>query len=163
MSGGYRPYPPPRGPWVMTQTWEDLVFAHWPVEVAALRRVVPASLPLDTYDGRAWLGVVPFHLRRIAPRGLPWGLGFPELNVRTYVTVGDEPGIYFFSLDAANPLAVVGARLAYHLPYFHARMSIRRDGAWIRYASRRVHGGAPPAALRARYRPTGPAAVPPPG
>ena len=142
----------------MAQSWRGLLFAHWPVAPELLARVVPAALPIDTFDGQAWVGVVPFDLRGLRPRGLPavpWLSNFAELNVRTYVTLEGKPGVYFFSLDAARLLAVLGARLTYHLPYYHARMSVRRRDDEVTYASTRIHGGAPPAVFRARYRPTG--------
>src|SRR5215217_8155417 len=104
-----RPWPMPRRPWVMTQTWHDLLFAHWRLDPAAVRPLVPEPFELDTFDGAAWIGVVPFHMTNVAPRGtpaLPWLSHLPELNVRTYVRVGDRPGVYFFSLDAARAVAV---------------------------------------------------------
>ena len=97
----------------MTQTWHDLLFAHWPVDAAALRALVPASVELDLFDGTAWLGIVPFYMTNVAPRlvpALPWVSAFPGLNVRTYVIVGNKPGVFFFSLDAGNPLTVGAAR-----------------------------------------------------
>lgn len=150
----------------MAQSWHDLLFAHWPVPCDALRRLVPAALVLDTYDGTAWIGVVPFRmsgirLRRLPP--LPWLSAFPELNVRTYATRGGKPGVFFFSLDAANPLAVAVARRWYHLPYMRARMSATTEADGVRYASRRTHHGAPQAELRARYRPMGPVTRAAPG
>ena len=139
----------------MTQVWEDVLFAHWRVDPDALRRILPAAIApwLDTYDGAAWLGVVPFEITTLRPRGIRAGLRFPELNVRTYCTVGGKPGVYFFSLDAANRLAVAGARLTYRLPYFPAEMRIDRDGSQIAYESRRTRGRA--AELRIRYAPAG--------
>lgn len=154
----HRPWPPPPTPWVMTQTWYDLLFAHWPIPTDTLRSLVPAQLDLDTYHGQAWLGVVPFGMTRVFPRGtfpVPWLSRFLELNVRTYVTVGDKPGVYFFSLDAANPVAVQVARRWYQLPYYHARMTVRSAGGWLHYRSYRTHRGAAPAEFEARYRPTG--------
>ena len=103
----HRPWPMPTSPWVMTQTWHDLLFAHWPVDGVRLRALVPAEFPLDLYDGQAWLGIVPFRMANVGPRGVPSLPGvsaFPELNVRTYVRVADRPGVYFFSLDAASAL-----------------------------------------------------------
>ena len=95
----------------------------------AMRVLVPPALALDTYDGEAWISVVPFKMCDVHPRGLPtvpWLSHFPELNVRTYVTAkdGSRPGVYFFSLDAANPVAVVLARSLFRLPYFHAQMDL---------------------------------------
>lgn len=154
----HRPWPLPRGPWVMRQTWHDLLFAHWPMPVAEMRAAVPRALELDTYEGRAWLGVVPFRMSGVRPRwtpSLPCLSAFPELNVRTYVTSGGRPGVHFFSLEARNPLAVAIARAWFHLPYFRARMSCEPDGEKIRYASVRTHRGAPPAELAGSYRPRG--------
>jgi hypothetical protein len=126
-----------------------------------------APLALDLFDGTAWLSVTPFFLSELRPRGLPalpWISEFPEVNVRTYVTLEGKPGVYFFSLDAGNALAVAAARALYHLPYFRASMSVHssRDGT-IFYHSRRTHEGAPPADLSVRYRPTGAAAPATPG
>src|SRR5580658_4935432 len=142
----------------MKQNWHDLLFAHWPLPIEKMRPLVPAQLALDTFDGHCWVGVVPFHISGIRGRTLPPlpGLSrFPELNVRTYVTYGGKPGVYFFSLDAANLPAVWAARRFYHLPYFHARMSCedRSDdrGGNILYSSLRLES---PAEFRANYRPT---------
>lgn len=162
----YRPYLPPSRPWVMGQVWTELLFAHWSIDVRELRRVVPAALSLDTFEGRAWVGVVPFCLETLAARRLrlPNPLsGFPELNLRTYVTLDGEPGIYFFSLDAGNPLAVTGARLSYHLPYYRARMRIEHRAGAVRFASVRTHTGAPQARFRAVYKPVARASPPPLG
>jgi uncharacterized protein YqjF (DUF2071 family) len=137
----------------MTQTWHDLLFAHWRVAPETMRRLVPEQLQLDTFDGQCWVGVIPFHMSGIRARALPSipGLSrFPELNVRTYVTHGGKPGVYFFSLDAANLPAVWAARSFYHLPYFHAAMSSEEAGGNIHYRSRRLGRAAE---FRGRYRP----------
>jgi hypothetical protein len=150
----------------MAQRWHDLLFAHWPISADRLRTMIPPELELDTYEGQAWLGIVPFWMSGVRPRGvpsLPWLSTFPELNVRTYVTHGDRPGVWFLSLDAANRLAVRAARFSYHLPYFHARMSATPRGDAMDYVSQRIHPGAPPAEFQGRYRPTGDAAPPQPG
>ena len=150
-----RPWPRPRAPWVMAQEWRDVLFAHWPVPIETLRPRIPRGLDLDLHDGQAWLGVVPFDLAMLRARGLPPipGAGsFPELNVRTYVAVGGRPGVYFFSLDAASLLAVIGARTAFRLPYRHASMSLRREGRDVHYESRRRVGGA---SFRGSYAPVG--------
>lgn len=142
----------------MRQIWHDLLFAHWPVARADLARLVPQELALDTFDGRAWLGVVPFRMSGIRFRGLPPLPGtsaFPELNVRTYVVHEGKPGVWFFSLDAANALAVAVARRWFHLPYFRARMRCRGRGERVAYTSERTHAGAAPAALVAEYGPAG--------
>src|SRR5258706_1457833 len=149
----------------MTQAWHTLLFAHWPLPAAALRPLVPAALPLDTFEGQAWVGVVPFTMSDVSLRfvpPLPWLPTFPEFTVRTYVTLDGRPGVFFFSLDAANPLAVWGARRVFHLPYYRARMAVHASAAGVAYASRRTYDKAP-AELRLRYRPTGPASGPRPG
>lgn len=153
-----RPWPEPREHWLMAQTWRDLLFAHWRVAPEVVERALPASLPVDTYDGSAWIGVTPFELSGLRPHGgipLPAISRFPELNVRTYTTVGGKPGIFFLSLDAANPLAVVAARRAYRLPYFRARMAITRRGPAVHYRSERTSGDGAPAEFEAEYRATG--------
>jgi uncharacterized protein YqjF (DUF2071 family) len=154
----HRPWPLPEGPWFMGQIWLDLLFAHWRVPEEALRRVVPRQLPLDFYEGSAWLGVTPFLVRGLRLRGtapVPLLSSFPELNLRTYVRVNDKPGIYFLSLDAASWPAVYAARRSYRLPYFHSRIAIDSTGAWIRYSARRTSGDGPPAEFEACYRPEG--------
>jgi hypothetical protein len=116
---GHRPWPAPKQPWLMGQTWISLLFAHWRVPTPALEAVVPAQLQIDTYDSSAWIGVTPFLVRGLRLRGttpLPWLSSFPEINVRTYVTVDAKPGIYFLSLDADSHAAVTAARRAYRLP-----------------------------------------------
>jgi uncharacterized protein YqjF (DUF2071 family) len=154
----HRPYPMPQGPWIMTQTWHDLLFAHWPVDRALVASQVPPGIALDLFDTEAWLGIIPFRMTNVAPRGvpaLPWVSAFPELNVRTYVQVNGKPGIYFFSLDAGNPLAVGAARTMFHLPYFSASMKVvEQDGAVI-YESRRTGSESSAAELKVSYRPTG--------
>jgi uncharacterized protein YqjF (DUF2071 family) len=155
----HRPWPMPAGPWVMTQVWHDLLFAHWPVPLAALRPLIPAALEVDTFDGQAWLGVVPFGMDRVYPRRafpVPWLSRFLELNVRTYVRVADRPGVYFFSLDAANPVAVQVARRWFQLPYYHAQMQLQRGRrAQLSYHSYRIHPGAVPAEFKGQYQPVG--------
>jgi len=153
----HRPWPMPDGPWLMTQTWHDLLFAHWPVDAGVLRALVPSTFSLDLFDGTAWLAIVPFRMTNVAPRGMPsmpWISEFAELNVRTYVRVGDKPGIYFFSLDAGSALAVRTARSLLNLPYFVAKMRVMANGDAIEYESQREHH---PVAARfcATYRPVG--------
>jgi uncharacterized protein YqjF (DUF2071 family) len=136
----HRPWPLREAPWVMAQTWDHLLFAHWPVDPGQIERQIPDGLALDRFDGRAWLGITPFALDSLRVRGvppLPYLSDFLELNVRTYVTAGGKPGIWFFSLDASSRSAVLAARRTYHLPYFHARMTMRRDGARFEYRSLR--------------------------
>jgi uncharacterized protein YqjF (DUF2071 family) len=119
--------------------------------------MIPAGMELDTFDGRAWVGVIPFAIPHLAPRSAPFGLhlAFPELNVRTYVTAEGKPGVWFFSLDAASPLAVVMARATFHLPYFWARMALLHDGERIEYASQRRQPGSPSARFTGWYEPAG--------
>jgi uncharacterized protein len=148
-----------RGPWVMRMRWSELLFMHWPVPAAALRTRIPSELELDTFDGSAWVGIVPFVMCDVRLRGLPAIPGitsFPELNVRTYVTHRGKPGVWFFSLDASSRLAVRAARLTWRLPYYDARMTVAPDGDFVHYQSTRTHRHAPPARLAVRYRPTGP-------
>ena len=148
-------------PWLLRMRWLDLLFAHWPMDPDALRAVVPPALELDTFEGRGWLGVVPFTMANVGPRGVPafprTGT-FPELNVRTYVRHRGEPGVWFLSLDARSWPTVRGARFVFHLPYVHARMRSRRDGELVRYVSVRDDPERPPARFEATYRPTGPIA-----
>lgn len=154
----HRPWPLPAAPWVMAQAWHDLLFAHVRVDSAQLRARVPAELEIETFDGSAWLGVVPFRMSDVRPRGLPGVPGanaFPELNVRTYVRVANRPGVWFFSLDAASALAVRAARAAFHLPYFRAAMRCDARGDDVAYDSARKHRGARPAVWRGTYGPTG--------
>ena len=146
--------------------WTNLAFLHWPVDPAIVRPLVPAQLSLDTFDGQAWVGVVPFRMEDTRVRFTPAVPGlseFPELNVRTYVRVGDRAGVWFFSLDAGNPVAVRGARWLYNLPYFDAEMSIEARGEGVAYRSERVHRDAPPARFRAVYEPVGPVYMATPG
>ena len=162
----HRPWPVPNTNWVMAQEWHNLLFAHWPVRPEALRQILPAGVKPDLHGGHAWLGVVPFEMRGVRFRGLPAIPGtsrFPELNVRTYVRYNGKPGVWFFSLDAANSLAVAVARAWFHLPYFHARMSCQQGSGATEYASTRTHHGAELAEFRASYRPTGSAVHPQPG
>jgi uncharacterized protein YqjF (DUF2071 family) len=140
----------------MKQTWHDLLFAHWPLSPVHIRPLVPSQLPLDIFEGQCWIGVVPFWMSGVRPRLIPPlpGLSrFPELNVRTYVTYGGKPGVYFFSLDAANHAAVWAARKFFHLPYFYASMNSAEQNGSILYSSRRQSAQAE---LRASYRPVAP-------
>lgn len=150
----HRPYPPPRTPWVMAMRWSQLLFMHWPVPVEALRPHVPPMLEIDTFDGSAWIAVVPFTMTGVRARftpALPGTGAFHELNVRTYVTHNGKPGVWFFSLDAANRLAVETARLTFHLAYFNARMSLAKRDDRIEYTSTRTDRRAPSANLDCTY------------
>jgi uncharacterized protein len=157
---------PPRWP-VMRQKWRDLLFIHWPVRPEELRPLVPPQLDLDLFEGTAYVGLVPFTMTGVRPVGLPpvWGLSsFHETNVRTYVhRAGRDPGVWFFSLDAANRVAVSLARRFYHLPYYYARMFLEREAAWrpddprpILYAGVRRRLDPRPASYLIRAIATGP-------
>lgn len=139
----------------MQMRWLDLLFAHWPVDPAVLRPLLPAGLELDLFEGRAYIGVVPFRMEGVRPRGIPKIPGlhaFPELNLRTYVTTGGRPGVWFFSLDAGQKLAVRVARTFFHLPYFDAKFELSGPN----YAAQRTHKNAAPAVFDASYEPVGP-------
>jgi uncharacterized protein len=173
----HRPFPPPAAPWIMHQRWHDVLFAHWPLDPADVLPALPPLLRpfLDTFGGRAWVGVIAFWMSNVRPRFVPPipGLStFPELNVRTYLTIDGKPGVFFFSLDAANLSAVLVARAAFSLPYFHARMSVvtaechvgdrinasrppPSASGYVRYASERLEPPQP-AQFRASYGPVGP-------
>lgn len=160
------PAEPPPGPWVMAQRWHDLLFAHWRCPISELRPLIPQPLEIETFDDSAWIGVIPFYMSGVRMRGtlpVPTANEFEELNVRTYVTLDGKPGIWFFSLDAASSLAVLGARVGIYLPYFRASMSIARNGDEIEYSSERWGLVGKPAAFAARYRPVGDVYTPAPG
>ena len=155
----HRPFELPTTPWVMHQAWNDFLFQHWRVDAAALRAIVPQALPLDLHEGDAYLGIIPFHMSDVRPRGtlnVPGISAFPELNVRTYVTLDGRPGVYFLSLEAHNRLAVETARLTFGLPYYKATMEHRREDGWIRYDSVRTDARGAAAELHGRYRAVGP-------
>lgn len=140
----------------MTQTWKDVLFAHWPVDARTIQKMLPRPLEVDTFDGQAWVSLVLFELYRFRLRflpPLPFSFRFPQINVRTYVKFGDASGVYFLSVDTTHPLAVAAARLLFHTPFFRSAMSIERVGNEIRMDSIRSGTLEPPAVLRARYRP----------
>jgi len=136
---------PEPGPVAMRQEWRDLLFVHWSVPTDALRPLVPNELEIDTFDGAAHIGLVPFGMHRVRPAGLPavpWLSDFLECNVRTYVRHPIAgPGVWFFSLDAAQPVAVGLARAIWHLPYHLARMERSTTGERHEYRTHRVRGG----------------------
>ncbi len=153
--------------WVLRMRWHDLLFAHWPIRAEVLEALMPPALKVDRFDGTAWLGLVPFRMSQVGPVGLPTPpiLGrFGEVNVRTYVSHGGYRGVWFFSLDAASFLTVVGASTWFHLPYRLAAIESRpaADGS-VAYRARRSHPGRPAARLAATYRPTGPVQPAAPG
>jgi uncharacterized protein YqjF (DUF2071 family) len=134
--------------------WRDLTFIHWEVPEAVLRPLVHPRLTIDTFEGRAFIGLVPFTMRDIQIKPLPRWPGmtnFHETNVRTYVHLdGEKPGVWFFSLDAASRLCVIGARVTYHLPYHFAEMSLEKNGSAISYRSSRLWPSPFPARCEAR-------------
>jgi len=154
----------------MQQTWNDLLFAHWPIAPESLRPLIPVILPLDTFNGQCWIAVTPFHMTGVRGRWLPpipALSSFPELNVRTYVNYGGKPGVFFFSLDAASRAAVWGARTTYHLPYFYSLMKVSEASlqgrpytdASIQYDCFRDSS----TKFRAKYGPVGPVRLREPG
>lgn len=152
-----RPWPLPSGPWMMNMVWENLLFAHWRIDAQAIRDSIPRELDLDEFDGSAWIGLVPFGMKDVGPRGFPKikAIGdFPEINVRTYVTCQGKPGVWFFSLDVPHRLPVWLARRFFHLPYFYSDVAITdfdKNGGWTDYHFRRDE-----LSLDCRYRPIGP-------
>lgn len=139
--------------------WHELLFLHWRVPAPALQAQLPRGVELETFDGSAWLGVVPFRMVDTRFRWLPHlptAHTFPELNLRSYVRVGDRSGVWFWSLDAASRLVVEGARLGFGLPYLRARMQCERIGDEVRYRSERTDRRGPPATFVGRWRPAGP-------
>lgn len=161
----HRPWPLPERGWLLGQTLEDVLLAHWHVPEETVRPHVPSGLELDLHDGSAWIGIVGFRTAAVRVRGMlpvPRLSSYLELNVRTYVRAADErPGVWFFSLDASSRFAVQAARRSYRLPYHHARLALDRSGDWrdlecARVAERgKVFSG--------RYRPVGPTSAAEPG
>ena len=147
----------------LEMTWRDGLFAHWAVDPAVVADTLPDGLRVDTYDGDAYLGVVPFVMADIRPRGAPIGLSFPELNLRTYVEGPNGPGVYFYNLDAADRLGVAVARRLFALPYYTARMDVSRTDGAVRFSSERTHRGAPTATFDTTYEPSGDPFTPEPG
>lgn len=142
----------PSGPSLLHQCWGKLLFIHWAIDADLIRPLIPAELSIDTFEGKAWIGVVPFTMWGIRASflpAIPGASAFHELNVRTYVHHEGLPGVWFFSLDAANKLAVWGARQFYYLPYFKAAMSLDQVGSTIRYSSIRHDRLGAPAELKA--------------
>lgn len=142
----------------MTQSWDDLLFAHWKYEPEIVRKLVPPHMELDTFEGAAYIGVVPFKMRKVRPRftpRLPGVSDFLELNVRTYVVVDGIPGVYFFSLDCESLFAVEGARTWFHLPYYYAEMGVSERNGCFHYRSKRADLRGTAAALDVRYEPIG--------
>lgn len=138
------------------QRWRNLAFLHWEVPAESIAELIPEALTVDTFEGRAYVGVVPFTMKDVSPwwsPSVPGISNFHELNVRTYVHLrGETPGVWFFSLDAAATLAVIAARAGWRLPYHRASMEMEIAGDVVRYRSRRLWPGPRPAEFSARYR-----------
>ena len=151
----HRPWPAPSRAWGVRMVWHDLLFMHWPLEDAQIRSLIPDGLEIDHFDGKAWIGVVPFRMSGVRPRVLPPFLSaaFPEINVRTYVRRGNRTGVWFFSLDADSRRAVWAARRFFHLPYELATMSATCQGGRIDFHCQRINGRA---GISLQYEPLGP-------
>lgn len=156
----------------MRQDWHHLLFLHWEIPLPALQALVPPQLTVDTFDGKAYVGLIPFTLSGVRPvltPPIPWLSSFHEVNVRTYVhRDGRDPGVWFFSLDTSSALAVEGARAFYKLPYFHSQIDFAVSDdplPAIEFVSRRDDpDGAQPAVSRIVYQPVeGPVAPASPG
>jgi uncharacterized protein len=148
----------PKKPWIMQQTWKDLLFAHYPICPTILRPLIPSCFTLDTFEGSAWVSVVPFEMSgirfRLMPK-LPFTPAFCELNVRTYVTFRNKPGVYFFSLDANSKISVMIANRFYHLPYYYADMAINKNADWTHFTSERTDRRVKSGLFSGKYRPVG--------
>jgi uncharacterized protein len=144
--------------WPVSMRWQNLLFAHWPIEEEKLRPLLPPKLELDTYGGWAWIGIVPFHLT-IRLNWMPFAFEFPEVNVRTYAKHRGKAGVWFISLDASSRLAVTTARWRYCLPYHGAKMKLEIDrqsaSRWIQFSSRRTDHSTKPAEFEMEYGPIG--------
>jgi len=136
----HRPWPLPNKKWTVKQVWKHLLFIHWEVDPDWMRRQLPKELELDLFDGKAWIGIVPFDMSGVTRRGFPaprWICDFPEINVRTYVRYRDKPGVWFFSLDVPSSITAWMARTFYYLTYFKAEMSISPQGKGFVYRHQR--------------------------
>jgi uncharacterized protein YqjF (DUF2071 family) len=159
----HRPWPVPDSPWLLTQTWHDVLFLHWPVDAQQMRQRLPAGLELDLHDGQAWVAITPFDQTNVGPRAvpaIPWVSSFPQVNVRTYVTVNGKPGVYFFSLDAGNAFIAGAAREMFYLHYFSAQIACEKRDGYVHFRSRRLPSDTVPAELSVKYRGVGQAARP---
>ena len=134
----HRPWPLPEKNWRWCQQWQNLVFIHWSIDKDWLQKQLPSGLELDLYDGQAWIGIVPFSMKGVTLRGCPaprFLCDFPEINLRTYVTRNGKKGVWFFSLDVPNALAVWAARTFFHLPYYNARINTTEHEHQVNYHS----------------------------
>lgn len=147
----HRPWMPPNSQWFLSQSWNDLLFIHYAFDPLILRQLVPDALTLDLYDGAAWITVSPLCTSHMRPSGIPPlpGLSFfPQVNLRTYVTLGGKPGLFYLSVDAANLSAVWFARMFFRMQYWHSAIQIsgatiharRSEESSIHFRSSRLHG-----------------------
>jgi len=151
----HRPFPLPDMNWVMTQEWHHTLFIHWPVPAASLREHVPKELEIDTFDGSAWIGIVPFQVKNTRGKftpAIPFFSSYLEVNVRTYVKYGPRTGVYFFSLDANHLLAVLGAKAIFGLNYKQANISFQEKNHF-EMSSRRIQAAGRNAKMELRYVP----------
>jgi hypothetical protein len=150
-SVAHRPWMPPDSQWLLSQNWNDLLLAHFAIAPEALRRLVPEALTLELYDGAAWLTISPFCTSHMRPSGVPPLPGFsffPQVNLRTYVTVEGKPGLYYFSVDTASLTAVWGARVFFRMQYWHSKIQVsgatiqarKATGSAIHFSASRLHG-----------------------
>lgn len=152
-STDHREYPLPKGPWIMMQKWDHLLFLNWPVSKQVMTPHIPPGLELDSYNGDAWISIIPFKVSKMRLRNMPqipYFRSFLELNVRTYVKHRGVKGVYFFSLDASKLHAVLGARIA-TLPYFYANMKMKQYRDTLSYSSTRKGGQS--ANFKGNYQP----------
>lgn len=152
-----------RGPALLSMRWRDLLFLHWPVAEAEVRRLVPVEIPIDTFHGSAWLSIVALRSSHVRPRGLPLPgdvFAFAQVNVRTYSTIGRKRGIRLLSVDCADRLTVAASQALFGVPYVHADVRVHADEGGFVVSSRRSDDAA--AVFDARYRPTGPVWTPEP-
>lgn len=152
----HRPWPLPEGPWVQKHTWCNILFAHWAVPVEVVRPLVPQKLELDTWAGTARFAITPFCISGARLRGtpaVPFLSTFPEVDVRTYVRLDGKPRVFYFSLEAPNPVLTAAARLVYHMPYVEAEVTSEVEGESIRLRSCRTGRNGMAAEWEASYRP----------
>jgi uncharacterized protein YqjF (DUF2071 family) len=147
-------------PALLRMDWRDLLFAHWPIPPGAITPLLPSGFAPDRFDGTAWIALVPFRMTRVRPLSVPLpgdAIAFPEVNVRTYVTLADgTPAVWFLSLDGAHRIGALAARTLFGVPYHDARIAFRRAGDTIEFEARRLRSRVP-GEVRLRYRATGPA------
>ena len=143
--GGHLPFPMPNRPFAISQEWRELTFMHWKVDPERLKPHLPDGLEIDLFDGEAYVGVIPFLMKNVRPRGLPSVSGistFAEFNVRTYVIKDGQAGVFFLTLDAKSLVTCIYAPRAYGLPYRYAKAKIRYEGETLQWRSRRSSDGA---------------------